>query len=211
MARLVHLITLVDDAEQRTAIKNALGIIEKREATLELRRNVLVARTRWSRKTVERRENAGFKDLAHIIIEHSATTEEQADDDAPVVSDTQRIEDLEQVVASLTRLLYSLLRDKDSTAAFMRSLREDWFAYQLSLAKMMHRVSRSADDVTGLLIGLEEADEYLLRQLANAKAPSGELSREIDTSWAFESHTPLQSEALEQIEEVELSETPDRP
>ncbi|WP_141715528.1 hypothetical protein [Streptomyces sp. DvalAA-19] len=191
--------------EQRTAVSYALGVKGSGVPAVGVRRQMAMKAMTTSTTTLRRLEEAGFGELAHVIVGYSAMTKRQVDGDAPVVSDTQRIEDLERVVATLKRLIYSMVESAGPAANLLKTMKSDTYAYQLSLIKVMHRVYPNSlhPDLFGLA---NKEENYALMRLANEEP--------LDVDWPGEGARDAGPESLALLDVAESigeNESPENP
>ena len=139
--RLISLIDRISDVEQRLAVRYALGLEggDRRQATQ--RREAAVKVIPMSLRTLDRREIAGLKDLARIIIEQSPKlTEQQRQDEVDLVaSTTKRIENLETVVSYLARLTVAGVDGGKYEEIITKSLDADWDEFTDALSELIDR------------------------------------------------------------------------
>ncbi|MFB6518562.1 hypothetical protein [Streptomyces sp. NPDC056401] len=136
--RLVELVNLIRDREQRFAVLYAYGLEGGSTRQAKERRDAAVQLMPMSLRTLDRRENDGCKDLARIIVERSpALTESERQGEIDYTTSMEkRFSDLEFLVLYMAR--QSVLRDNnpENESGLVKTL---WFKSYRSI-KRQHAV-----------------------------------------------------------------------
>jgi len=170
LARFAKLVDLIEDKDQRVAVKYVFGFIGKRGDKLESRRSEAKLELSASQSTIERRENAGLAELANLIAEYAAR-DRGRERQEPKDSNEKRIEDLEAVVSLLGRTLgLPLIQEWYDTGytEFVKDSLDDGEKYD-GLAHLLDVIGRATPGGQRAITAIDEQEKYEAEMLNGTK------------------------------------------